>query len=83
MAAFETARAIEAYREGLATFPDDAMLLWRAARALSNRMDVWLKGRRRAQAQMSAWMKRSARAGCWSSACGRGLVSRMGEKAIC
>jgi tetratricopeptide (TPR) repeat protein len=37
MAAFETARAIEAYREGIAAYPDDAMLLWRAARALSNR----------------------------------------------
>lgn len=37
MAALETARAIEAYREGLARFPDDPALLWRAARALSNR----------------------------------------------
>ena len=37
MAALETPRAIEAYREGLARSPDDAVLLWRAARALSNR----------------------------------------------
>jgi tetratricopeptide (TPR) repeat protein len=39
MAALETTRAIEAYRDGLVEFPDDAVLLWRAARALSNRTD--------------------------------------------
>ncbi len=37
MAALDTARAIEAYRQGLAESPDDSVLLWRAARALSNR----------------------------------------------
>lgn len=37
MAAFETTRAIEAYRGGFAAAPDDPELLWRAARALSNR----------------------------------------------
>jgi tetratricopeptide (TPR) repeat protein len=37
MAALETERAIEAYQEGLAATPDDPVLLWRAARALSNR----------------------------------------------
>lgn len=37
MAALETTRAIEAYRDGLAESPADAVLLWRAARALSNR----------------------------------------------
>jgi tetratricopeptide (TPR) repeat protein len=37
MAALETTRAIEAYREGLSESPDDPVLLWRAARALSNR----------------------------------------------
>ncbi len=37
LAALETTRAIEAYREGLAESPDDPVLLWRAARALSNR----------------------------------------------
>lgn len=37
MAALETTRAIEAYREGLAGSADDPVLLWRAARALSNR----------------------------------------------
>ena len=36
MAALETTRAIEAYREGLADSPDDPALLWRAARALSH-----------------------------------------------
>ena len=37
MAALETERAIDAYREGLAASPDDPALLWRAARAISNR----------------------------------------------
>lgn len=37
MSALETARAIEAYRQGLAAAPDDPVLLWKAARALSNR----------------------------------------------
>lgn len=37
MAALETARAIEAYRRGIAAAPDDPELLWKAARALSNR----------------------------------------------
>ena len=37
MAALETVRAIEAYRQALAAAPDDAELLWKAARALSNR----------------------------------------------
>lgn len=37
MAALETTRAIEAYREGLTESADDPALLWRAARALSNR----------------------------------------------
>lgn len=37
MAALDTAGAIEAYRQGLAASPDDPVLLWRAARALSNR----------------------------------------------
>jgi tetratricopeptide (TPR) repeat protein len=37
MAALDTERAIDAYREGLAAAPDDHALLWRAARAISNR----------------------------------------------
>jgi tetratricopeptide (TPR) repeat protein len=37
MAALATPRAIEAYREGLVESPDDPVLLWRAARAISNR----------------------------------------------
>ncbi|HET6362289.1 MAG TPA: tetratricopeptide repeat protein [Gemmatimonadota bacterium] len=37
MAALDTARAIEAYREGFAESPADPAPLWRAARALSNR----------------------------------------------
>ncbi|HJU86976.1 MAG TPA: tetratricopeptide repeat protein [Gemmatimonadota bacterium] len=37
MAALETERAIDAYREGLSASPDDPDLLWRAARAISNR----------------------------------------------
>lgn len=37
MAALDTPRAIEAYRQGIAASPDDPVLLWRAARALSNR----------------------------------------------
>lgn len=37
MGALETARAIEAYRQGLAAAPADPELLWKAARALSNR----------------------------------------------
>lgn len=37
MAALDTARAIEAYQQGLAAVPDNPELLWKAARALSNR----------------------------------------------
>lgn len=39
MAAFDTPAAIAAYREGLAAWPDDPTLLWKTARALSNRAD--------------------------------------------
>jgi len=37
MAALETDRAVAAYRQGLVAAPDDPALLWKAARALSNR----------------------------------------------
>ena len=37
MAALQTTRAIAAYRQGLAGSQDDPELLWRAARAISNR----------------------------------------------
>jgi tetratricopeptide (TPR) repeat protein len=37
MAALATPPAIEAYRQGLAESPDDPVLLWHAARAISNR----------------------------------------------
>lgn len=37
MSALETGRAIEAYRQALAVRPDDPVLLWKTARALSNR----------------------------------------------
>jgi tetratricopeptide (TPR) repeat protein len=37
MAALDTVAAIEAYRSGVTAYPDDPELLWKAARALSNR----------------------------------------------
>lgn len=39
MREFRTADAVEAYRAGLATDPDHPVLLWKAARALSNRAE--------------------------------------------
>lgn len=39
MAAFRTADAIAAYRDGLAAHPDDPTLLWKTARAISNLAD--------------------------------------------
>lgn len=84
MAESRTEAAIEAYREGLATSPDDPTLLWKTARAISNLADetpgeAGDEGRMEEAVELS---RRAVRAGPGISRAHTTLAAALGKLAL-